>query len=272
MSNIENNTVEEASFSVIYDDELQAKHQQGHLLPRVLRLGYAVGSYMIAMLGLSYFILFISDLFIPVTVNSGPFDGSMMSAFSINFALLLLFGLQHSVMARPKFKQWLKTYMDPSIERATYCLATGLVIGFMCCMWQPMQGMVWSIDSTVGIGVTRAIDAVGWTIMLIATFNIDHFELFGLRQAYTQFTGRPMSRMLFKMAGLYKWVRHPIQTGLLIGMWAVPQASMSHLMLAGGMTVYVFIGLYFEEKDLIREFGQTYRDYIKKVGKVIPFV
>jgi protein-S-isoprenylcysteine O-methyltransferase Ste14 len=272
MSNIKNNVVEEAPFGVTYNGRLEVNVQQEHLILRSLRVAYALSSYVIAMLGLSYFILFINDIFIPVTINSGPFNVSMTSAFLVNFALLLLFGLQHSVMARPKFKQWLKVYIDPSIERATYCLATGLVIGFMCCTWQPMEGQVWSIDSTVGIAVTRAIAALGWTIMLIATFNLDHFELFGLRQVYSKFTGKPMPHMLFKMVGLYKWVRHPIQTGLLIGMWAIPTASLSHLMLAGGMTIYVFIGLYFEEKDLVREFGQTYRDYKRKVGKVIPFI
>jgi protein-S-isoprenylcysteine O-methyltransferase Ste14 len=256
MSNMKNNTVE----------------KQAHLFLRSLRVSYALSAYLISMLGLTYFILFISDLSIPVTINSGPFDGSMLGAFAVNFALLLLFGLQHSVMARPKFKQWLTGYMDPSIERATYCLGTGLVIGFMCCTWQPMQGVIWSFDSSLATGVIRGIAALGWTIMLIATFNIDHFELFGLRQAYTQFTGKAMPKVLFKMVGLYKWVRHPIQTGLLIGMWAVPAASLSHLMLAGGMTVYIFIGLYFEEKDLVKEFGQTYRDYKTKVGKVIPFI
>jgi methanethiol S-methyltransferase len=269
MSNI--NTVEDASFASQHK-EIQAKTGQEHLIIRSLRVAYALGSYTFAMVALTYFILFISDLFIPITVNSVPFDVSTITAFSINMGLLLLFGLQHSVMARPKFKQWLKSYMDSSIERATYCLGTGLVLGFMCCMWQAIPGVVWSVDSALAAGIIRGIAAIGWTILLIATFNIDHFELFGLRQVYSKFVGKAMPHMVFKMAGLYKWVRHPIQTGLLIGMWAVPEASSGHLMLAGGMTVYIFIGLYFEEKDLIKEFGQTYRDYKKKVGKVIPFI
>lgn len=238
---------------------------------RSIRVVYAVSGYLISMLGLTYFILFMSNLFIPGTAISRPVEYSLASALAINLGLLLLFGLQHSVMARGKFKTWLSQYMDPSIERATYCLSTGLVLGFMCFTWASTEGMVWSIESTAGIIATRVFAAIGWTILLIATFNIDHFELFGLRQVYSQFTGKPMPKITFKMAGLYKWVRHPIQTGLLIGMWSVPQSSSTHFMFAMGMTVYVFVGLYFEEKDLVRQFGQTYRDYIQKVGKVIPF-
>lgn len=245
---------------------------QANLWLRSVRVVYAVSSYLISMLGLTYFILFMSDMFIPGTAISRAVELPLVSALLVNFVLLLLFGLQHSVMARPKFKQWLKQHMDPSIERATYCLATGIILGFMCCTWAATSGMVWSIESPALVIATRVFGAFGWLILLLATFNIDHFELFGLRQVYSQFTGKPMPTMTFKMAGLYKWVRHPIQTGLLIGMWSVPQSSSTHFIFASGMTVYIFIGLYFEEKDLIREFGDTYRNYIKRVGKVIPFV
>ena len=253
------------------NSQIDSMPTKEHIIIRSFRVIYAISSYLFAMLALTYFILFVSDLFIPVTVNSGPFDVSMLSAIVVNTGLLLLFGLQHSVMARPKFKQWLKGYMDPSIERATYCLATGLVLGVICYFWIPMQGTIWSVESSMGVIIIRAIAALGWTILLIATFNIDHFELFGLRQVFCKFIGKPMPSMVFKMVGLYKWVRHPIQTGILIGMWAVPQASTSHLMLAGGMTVYIFIGLYFEEQDLVKEFGQTYQNYKLTVGKVFPF-
>ena len=248
---------------------IQSTTDDGILL-RSLRAIYAISAYSISMAALVYFILFISDLFIPITVNSGPFDMPVSQAVLINLGLLLLFGVQHSVMARAKFKTWFKQYLHPSIERATYCLATGLVIGFMCCSWAPMAGNVWTVESSVGVAILRVIGALGWTITVIATFNIDHFELFGLRQAYCQLVGKLMPNMSFKMSGLYKWIRHPIQTGILIGMWSVPVSTTSHLMMAIGMTIYVFVGLYFEEKDLIRQFGQTYRDYIQKVGKVLP--
>ena len=245
---------------------------QANIAIRSIKVIYAVSCYLISMLGLVYFILFMSDLFIPSTAMSRTVDLPLELALLINFGLLLLFGLQHSVTARPKFKLWLKQYMDPSIERATYCLATGVILGFMCCTWAATSGMVWSVESPALVIAIRALGAFGWLILLIATFNIDHFELFGLRQVYSQFTGKPMPVMTFKMSGLYKWVRHPIQTGLLIGMWSVPQSSSTHFIFAMGMTIYVFVGLYFEEKDLIREFGQTYCDYIKNVGKVFPFI
>lgn len=252
--------------------EIQDVQSKGSLLIRSFRVLYAITGYSLAMLSLVYFILFINDLFIPVTVNSVSYSASPIAALAINFSLLLLFGLQHSVMARPKFKLWLKQFMDPSIERATYCLSTGLVLGFICCSWTALEGQVWAIESEILIWGLRAFAAFGWFILVLATFNIDHFELFGLRQVYSQFVGKEMPAMTFTVAGLYKWIRHPIQTGLLIGMWSVPESSTSHFMLACGMTVYIFIGLYFEEKDLIKEYGQTYLDYIQKVGKVIPFV
>lgn len=239
---------------------------------RILRALYAIGSYGLSVVTLLYFFAFVNDLFIPVTVNSGPFDTPILTAISINFGLLLLFGLQHSVMARGKFKQWIQRFIDPSIERASYCLATSLVLGFICCSWIPIEGTIWSVENQVAVGLLRSISAAGLAVLLLATFNLDHFELFGLRQAYCQLVQKVMPTMQFKMSGLYKIVRHPIQTGLLMGMWSVPQASTSHLMLAGGMTVYIFIGLYFEEKALIAEFGQTYRDYKAKVAKVIPLI
>ncbi|MDN4501319.1 NnrU family protein [Alteromonadaceae bacterium BrNp21-10] len=250
----------------------QSPAHKASLLVRNIRVLYAISAYSISMLGLVYFIFFVSDWFIPISVNSGPFDIGLTLAVLTNTGLLLLFGLQHSIMARPKFKVWLKQHMHPSIERATYCLATGLVLGFICCSWIPIEGVVWTVESTIVRQVLIGIGALGWTITVIATFNIDHFELFGLRQAYCQWVGKHMPAMRFKKIGLYCLVRHPIQSGLLIGMWSVPTSTLSHLMLASGMTLYIFIGLYFEEKDLIKEFGQTYRDYKKQVGKVIPFV
>lgn len=241
------------------------------LLARLLRLVYTFVAYVTANAALVYFILFISDSLIPITVNSGPYNQPVSLAILINFSLLFLFALQHSVMARGTFKNWLKSYFHSSIERATYCFMTGLVLGLICFCWAPIAGQVWHLESGVAIAVVRIIGAFGWLIVIIATFQLDYFELLGLRQVYCHFIGKPMPAMRFKQPGLYKWVRHPIQTGILIGMWFVPSATFSHLFLAGGLTAYIFIGLYFEEKDLINEFGHTYREYQRRVGKIFPF-
>ncbi|MFQ3235993.1 MAG: protein-S-isoprenylcysteine O-methyltransferase Ste14 [Paraglaciecola sp.] len=243
-----------------------------NLFMRSMRFSYTLLAYAVSLVALVYFILFVSDLAIPITVNSGPYTFPAFEAILINLGLLALFGLQHSLMARGAFKNWLKTYFHPCVERATYCLMTALALGFMCYCWAPIEGTVWQLDSSISIALVSFIGLLGWLISVLATFQLDHFELFGLRQVYCHFTGKPMASQEFKQPGLYKWVRHPMQTGILIGMWCVPTATLSHLMLAGGMTVYIFVGLYFEEKDLLKEFGQTYREYKQRVGKVLPFL
>jgi protein-S-isoprenylcysteine O-methyltransferase Ste14 len=242
------------------------------LLRRSMRFSYTLFAYAISLLALVYFMLFVSDLIIPVTVNSGPYTAPVAQAVLINLGLLALFGLQHSLMARGTFKRWLKRYFHSSVERATYCLLTGLVLGFMCYSWAPINGQVWQLDSSISIALVRFISILGWLLSVLATFQLDHFELFGLRQVYCHFTGKSMPSQGFKQPGLYKWVRHPMQTGILIGMWCVPSATFSHVMLAGGLTAYIFVGLYFEEQDLLREFGQTYREYKQRVGKILPFL
>lgn len=237
---------------------------------KLLKAFYALASYTFSMFSLVYFIFYINDVVINNTANNAEISLSAPLAVVVNLCLLLLFGLQHSVMARPKFKRWLATHMDPTVERATYCLSTSIVLVTICLFWSPLPGQLWSIETNWIAYLIQAFAAFGWLIMVLATFNIDHFELFGLRQVYCLVRNKPMPIMTFRVGGLYKWVRHPIQAGLLIGMWSVPQSSLAHFTLAGGLTIYVFVGLYFEEKDLIREFGQTYRTYMKNVGGVFP--
>ncbi|MFT6950398.1 MAG: protein-S-isoprenylcysteine O-methyltransferase Ste14 [Paraglaciecola sp.] len=242
------------------------------LFRRSMRFSYTLLAYAISLVALVYFILFVSDLIIPVTVNSGPYTLPVTQAVLINLGLLALFGLQHSLMARGTFKNWLKRYFHSAVERATYCLMTGLVLAFMCYSWTPMAGQIWQLDSSINIALVRFVGALGWLVAVLATFQLDHFELFGLRQVYCHFTGKPLPSSEFKQPGFYKWVRHPMQTGMLIGMWCVPSATLSHMMLAAGLTAYVFVGLYFEEQDLLREFGQTYHEYKQRVGKILPFL
>lgn len=234
--------------------------------------GYSVLCYLASVASLVCFIVFVSDLCPHYTVNRQQTGGSAASALLINLGLLLLFGLQHSVMARQGFKNWIKRYIGDSVQRASYCLGTALVIGVLTFYWQPMAGLVWQVENTTLVAGIRTVAALGWGVLLLATFQIDHFELFGLRQAFTALRGGDGPRPAFKMAGLYRLVRHPIQTGVLIGIWAVPASTSGHLLFALGMTVYIFIGLYFEEQDLVREFGDTYRDYKQRVAKVIPFI
>jgi protein-S-isoprenylcysteine O-methyltransferase Ste14 len=233
---------------------------------------YSLICYGAGVASLIYFILFVNDLWMPHTVNSIVPSASLVTVIVINTFALLLFGLQHSVMARPSFKRWFTRFIDPSIERSTYVLATAVAIGGMCYFWIPFGSVIWQVESEMGEYVIRGIAVFGWLFLFIATFMINHFELFGLRQTFDPLQGKSAPTATFKMSGFYKIVRHPIQTGVLIGVWAVPVSTASHLVFATGISVYIFIGLYFEEKDLVQEFGETYMDYMKRVKRVIPFI
>ena len=158
------------------------------------------------------------------------------------------------------------------MERSTYVLSTALVIAAMGYLWVPMGVVIWQVDSESTALVIRGIALFGWTLLLIATFMLNHFELFGLSQTFNPLIGKSQPEDNFRSPGIYKFIRHPIQTGVLIGMWAVPLSTTSHLMFAGGMTIYIVVGLYFEERDLIRNFGNDYLDYMKRVKRLIPFV
>ena len=175
-------------------------------------------------------------------------------------------------MARPAFKRWFTGFIDPSVERSTYVLATALVIAGMCHLWIPFGSVIWQVESEIGVYIIRGIAVFGWVFLFLATFMINHFELFGLRQTLDPLQGKSTPAATFKVSGFYKIVRHPIQTGVLIGIWAVPVSTVSHIVFASGITVYIFVGLYFEEKDLIQEFGESYLDYMQRVKRVIPFI
>jgi protein-S-isoprenylcysteine O-methyltransferase Ste14 len=166
---------------------------------------------------LIYFILFVNDLWMLHTVNSIVSSAYLVTVIVINTFALLLFGLQHSVMAGPSFKRWSTHFIDPSIERSTYVLATAVAIGGMCYLWIPFGSVIWQVESEMGAYVIRGIAVFGWLFLFVATFMINRFELFGLRQTFDPLQGKSAPTATFKMSGFYKIVRHPIQTGVLIG-------------------------------------------------------
>ncbi len=244
--------------------------QDASLLKKIVLSSYTFFAYGFSMAALVYFIVFAGDYGLVRSINAASPTTPTWLAIVINIGLLLLFGLQHSVMARKSFKQKFEAHFEPAITRATYCLATGLVIFAIGFFWVPIEGVVWQAETSTVTWIIYAISILGWTGTVIATFQLDHFELFGLKQVYYFLSGKPVPSMTFKSPGMYKWVRHPIQTTALIGLWFAPVATWGFLMLAIGVTIYVMIGLYFEEKDLIKEFGNTYLDYKKQVGKLLP--
>lgn len=233
---------------------------------------YSLICYGAGVASLVYFILFVNGFWLPKTVNTLEPSAPLVTIIAINSLALLLFGMQHSIMARPVFKRWFIHFIDPSIERSTYILATAVAITGMCYLWIPFGTVVWQVESEISVYFIRGIAVFGWVFLFLATFMINHFELFGLRQTFDPMQGKLTPVATFKKSGFYKIVRHPIQTGILIGVWAVPMSTTSHLVFATGISSYIFIGLYFEEKDLILEFGKTYQDYMQQVKRVIPFI
>ncbi|MBV5321256.1 MAG: isoprenylcysteine carboxylmethyltransferase family protein, partial [Sulfuricurvum sp.] len=169
------------------------------------------------------------------------------------------------------FKKYLTKIIPLAAERSTYVLFSGLALGLICLYWQPLEGVLWHVDNEIIRNLLTAGYLFGWLFSLFSTFIINHFELFGLQQIYLNFINKPAPAIDFKEKLFYKFVRHPIQLGVLIGLWLTPTMSYSHLMLSCTLTIYIFVGLWFEERDLIAELGDTYKEYQKRVRMFLPF-
>lgn len=230
---------------------------------------YGLAAYLTGFVALLYFIGFTVGVLTPVNVDS-PGAASTGWAWLADFVLVALFGLQHSAMARPSFKNRLLRHVPAHLERSTYLLATALVLGMLIAFWEPVPGHVWQVEGRLPAGILTGIALGGWGLVLLTTFLISHTDLFGLRQIYLAAKGLPYTPVEFRTPALYGRVRHPMQFGVLIGLWFTPQMTASHLLLASGMTAYVLIGLYYEERDLVRQFGERYRAYQRSTPKLIP--
>jgi len=207
--------------------------------------------------------------FMPTHVDKG-LPASMGIAIAINIGLLALFGLQHSIMARKGFKAAWTKIVPQSLERSFYCLATAIVLAAMFVWWHPIAGNLWSVENPMLRNVILGLFFFGWAFLFVATLLLNHFELFGLQQAWHNLQGKAAALHTMKTPFLYKWVRHPIQTGVFIAIWATPDMTYGHLLFAVGYTIYIYIGLHYEEQDLVDEFGEDYVEYRRKVGKIIP--
>jgi protein-S-isoprenylcysteine O-methyltransferase Ste14 len=213
----------------------------------------------------------IAGVALPVSVDASIWPPlSPWLAGAIDLGLIVLFGLQHSVMARPRFKRWLTRVVPPHLERAVYVLATCLVLLLLMLFWQPLPGTIWRSDDSLLALLLWALYGAGWLLLVAATWMLDHFELFGLSQAWRHWRGTPAPADDFRMVYAYRYVRHPIYTGWLIIFWATPQMSAGHLLFAIGMSAYILVGILCEERDLIAAFGDRYRDYRARVPALIP--
>jgi methanethiol S-methyltransferase len=239
------------------------------MIGRISTLLYGIFCYLVFLASFLYAIAFLGDFGVPRTIDSG-LQGSIGHALAINAGLLALFALQHSIMARSWFKRAWTRIIPPAAERSTYVLLSSLALILLFWQWRPIGGSVWQVDNELGSMAIYWVYAGGWMLLLLATFLINHFDLFGLRQVYLRFRGQEYTGLPFRTPGLYRVVRHPIYLSWLCIFWATPRMTIAHLVFALATTAYILIAIQLEERDLIRAYGEAYRRYKRQVPSILP--
>ncbi|MDH4258764.1 MAG: isoprenylcysteine carboxylmethyltransferase family protein [Gammaproteobacteria bacterium] len=229
---------------------------------------YGILCYVLFLGTFLYMIGFIGNLWVPKGIDS-PAISPTGQALLVDLALLAVFAVQHTIMARSAFKRGIRKIIPPAAERSTYVLASSLALILLVYYWQPLGGMVWQVTAPAGVAVLYALFAAGWALLLYSTFLINHFDLFGLRQVWLSLQGREYTPVKFVQPWLYSKIRHPLYVGFFIGFWATPTMTITHLVFAVMASAYIVVGTLFEEHDL-KIFHPEYAEYAKKVPRYIP--
>jgi methanethiol S-methyltransferase len=238
------------------------------MLARFLMMLYAILSYAVFLVSFLYALGFIGNYVVPRSIDVGG-PANLSAAILVNLLLLGLFALQHSMMARPAFKQWWAKNFPVACQRSTYVLLSSLILLLLFWQWRPIPMPIWRTDG-IAAWLLIGVQWLGWLIVLASTFMIDHFDLSGLRQAFFALRGAEIPGQTFRTPLLYKIVRHPLMLGFLLAFWATPKMTAGHLLFAIMTTVYILVALQFEERDLIAEFGTTYQQYRQRVPMLLP--
>ena len=238
-------------------------------MKRYLTIGYGGAAYALFLVVFLYLVGFVGGILVPRTVDHG-IAAPIGQAVVVNTALVALFGVQHSVMARPGFKRWWTRFVPASIERSTYVWLSNAVLVLLYWQWRTMPAVIWHVQLPAGRLVVWVLFWLGWATALTSTFLINHFDLFGLRQVYLAAREKPYTNLDFRTRSLYRLVRHPLMLGFLIAFWSAPTMTAGHLLFAVGMTSYILIAVQMEERDLVAALGDQYRDYRRDVPMLLP--
>lgn len=239
-------------------------------MSRMMLMGFALVAYAVFFATFLYLIAFVGNLpVVPVTVDRGP-EAPLAVALAINAGLIALFGLQHSAMARQGFKRWWTRIVPQPAERSIYVLAASIVLLILFWAWRPITATIWQVENPIGAALLWGLFAAGWGIVLLSTFLINHFELFGLQQAWFALRDRAAAAPRLRQPFLYKIVRHPLYSGFFLAFWATPHMTAGHLLLAAGMSAWMLLAIRAEEKDLVAVFGRDYEEYRARVGMLAP--
>lgn len=239
----------------------------------LLVFGFGMASYTVFFLSFLYAIGFVGDFLLPKTIDHPAAAAAAgFRAWITDILLLGIFALQHSGMARRGFKRWLTRWLSPAMERSSYVLISSLVLILLFWQWRPLPGLIWNVNPVWGQWLLYALFALGWLLVLTGTFIINHFDLTGLRQVWLRLRGRAYNEVPFKDGWYYRVVRHPLMLGFMIAFWATPRMSAGHLLFAIATTAYILLAVkYLEERDLLAQYGETYRDYQQRVPMLCPW-